>query len=232
MPRPRRTVGLVLAGVVLASGCATADGDGNGETSSPSTSVAAGDRSAFETSPGPSGSREVASTSSTGEVRMPPRSNSVVREAGSDPQSVVDVEVGEVISSYAGEVVDEGTLLTLDEPILFDFDSAELRRSAAGALQEIAAVLEHYEDAPVTIRGHTDGRGTDAYNDQLSQDRADAVMEALRGYGVAEARMSAEGRGSREPVADETRGDGSDDPEARASNRRVEILIEGVEPPQ
>ena len=190
-----------------------------------------GDRSHFEVVPGPGGATTVASHSRQGEAHASPRSNSVVREAGGDPQSLVEVEVGEVIESFAGEVIAEGTLLTLDEPILFEYDSAELRRSAAAALQEIAAVLAHYEDAPVQVIGHTDGRGSDAYNAELSQDRADAVVEALVGYGIDAGRLSAEGRGSDDPVAEEETSDGSDDPEGRAANRRVELLIEGVEPP-
>jgi outer membrane protein OmpA-like peptidoglycan-associated protein len=228
-----RRVGAGLVVLTVLAGCSSAD-DASGrapdETASPTgAGPAGGDRSEFETVVGPVGSRDVASRSVTGDVPPSPRTTSVTREAGSDPQSVVDVEVGEVISSYAGEVVDEGTLLTLDEPILFAFDSAELRRSAAAALQEIAAVLDHYGDAAIQVIGHTDSRGTDDYNDRLSQERAEAVASALTSYGVAEERLTADGRGSRDPVAEES---GADDDEARAANRRVEILIEGVEPPQ
>jgi outer membrane protein OmpA-like peptidoglycan-associated protein len=224
---------VIAVAATLLVGCTSGDDDASGEATADgaASSTASGDRSAFEVLSGPVGTREVASGSTSGEVRQPPRSTSVVREAGADPQSIVDVEVGEVISTYGGEVVDAGTLLTLDEPILFDFDSAELRPSAAAALQEIVGVLDFYEDAPVLVIGHTDGRGTDDYNDRLSQERADAVAEALVGYGLDDGRLEAEGRGSRDPVADETGADGNDDPEARAANLRVEILIEGVEPP-
>jgi outer membrane protein OmpA-like peptidoglycan-associated protein len=223
---------VIAATAALLVGCTSGDGasdEATADGAGPST--ASGDRSAFEVLSGPTGTREVASGSTPGEVRQPPRSTSVVREAGTDPQSIVEVEVGEVISTYGGEVVDAGTLLTLDEPILFDFDSAELRPSAAAALQEIVGVLDFYEDAPVLVIGHTDGRGSDDYNDRLSQERADAVAEALVEYGLDAGRLEAEGRGSGDPVADETGADGDDDPEARAANRRVEILIEGVEPP-
>jgi outer membrane protein OmpA-like peptidoglycan-associated protein len=141
------------------------------------------------------------------------------------PRSVVDIRVAEIIIEFDGEVTDEGTLLTLEEPILFDFDSDRLKPEAREALDDIAEVLAYYPDAPVQVLGHTDDQGSADYNLGLSQRRADAVAQALTERGIPADRLTAEGRGLTEPVAS------NDDEEGRAHNRRVEVLIEGVEPP-
>jgi outer membrane protein OmpA-like peptidoglycan-associated protein len=141
------------------------------------------------------------------------------------PRSVVDIRVAEIIIEFDGEVTDEGTLLTLEEPILFDFDSDRLKAEAREALDDIAEVLAYYPDAPVQVLGHTDDQGSADYNLGLSQRRADAVTQALTERGIPADRLSADGRGLTEPVAS------NDDEEGRAQNRRVEVLIEGVEPP-
>jgi outer membrane protein OmpA-like peptidoglycan-associated protein len=141
------------------------------------------------------------------------------------PRSVVDIRVAEIIIEFDGEVTDEGTLLTLEEPILFDFDSDRLKPEAREALDDIAEVLAYYPDAPVQVLGHTDDQGSADYNLGLSQRRADAVAQALTQRGIPADRLTAEGRGLTEPVASNGTEDG------RAANRRVEVLIEGVEPP-
>jgi outer membrane protein OmpA-like peptidoglycan-associated protein len=76
------------------------------------------------------------------------------------------------------------------------------------------------------VEGHTDAKGTDAYNDRLSQRRARSVRDWLvREAGVAPTRIGTLGFGERRPVAPNERPDGSDDPEGRQRNRRVEILV-------
>ncbi|WP_169786886.1 OmpA family protein [Nitriliruptor alkaliphilus] len=160
-----------------------------------------------------------------------PPTTVTVREPDAAPVTSVEIRVGEVIESFAGETTSEGTMLTLEETILFDFDSAELRDGADGALDDLVEVLEYYDAAPVEIGGHTDGLGSDEYNDQLSLERAEAVVQGLVDRGVPASRLTAQGYGSRQPVAEEELGDGSDDPDGRAANRRVEVLIVGVEPP-
>lgn len=104
-----------------------------------------------------------------------------------------------------------------DEP-RFGVYSAELDpRSQAvllSAFERIAAVQER----TVLLRGHTDQRGDERNNDQLSLQRASAAREFLVSAGVPRTRIAIEGAGARQPV------DSADTPEARARNRRVEIL--------
>jgi outer membrane protein OmpA-like peptidoglycan-associated protein len=147
------------------------------------------------------------------------------RETLETPRTEAEIRVGEIILEFEGQVTDDGTVLTIEEPILFDFDSAVLRPGAGDALDDIAEVLAFYPDAPVQVLGHTDDVGSDAYNLDLSQRRADAVTDALVDRGVSSDRMTSEGRGLREPVAS------NDTDQGRAQNRRVEVLIVGVEPP-
>jgi outer membrane protein OmpA-like peptidoglycan-associated protein len=171
-----------------------------------------------------SGDPEASDASDEVEERERPRS-SVSTEAVDAPQSAAEIRVGEIIVEFDGQVVDEGTLLTLEEPILFDFGSDELRSSAGDALDDIAEVLVFYDGAPVQVIGHTDDVGSAEFNLDLSERRAAAVTDGLTGRGIDASRITSTGRGLTEPVAT------NDTDEGRAQNRRVEVLIVGVEPP-
>jgi len=124
---------------------------------------------------------------------------------------------------------DERQSIVIDLPadVLFDFDKADLRPDAQPSLARAAELLHSYPTAPVRVRGHTDAKGSDAYNEALSIRRAEAVAAALARSAGRE-RISAQGLGEREPVAPNVRPDGSDDPEGRQRNRRVEIVIEAL----
>lgn len=115
-------------------------------------------------------------------------------------------------------------VVDLPADVLFDFDKAELRPDAEPALARAAELLQGYPEAPVRVRGHTDARGSDAYNDALSLRRAQRVAERLEAA-TAGRRLDTEGLGRREPVAPNTTPDGADDPAGRQKNRRVEIVI-------
>ena len=128
-----------------------------------------------------------------------------------------NVEEAETTESSGGESV-----ITLATDILFAFDSAELSSEAEERIAEIAEELP--SGADVTVAGHTDAKGEDAYNQTLSEERADAVAEVLAAA-AGELQIEAEGFGESEPVA--SNGTASDDdPEGRAENRRVEIRYE------
>ena len=102
--------------------------------------------------------------------------------------------------------------------IYFDFDSAGLRAESGPALQEIADALQHNSAWNLTIEGHTDNIGGDAYNMELSSRRAEAVKQALVGrYSIPAGRLSSAGFGMSRPKAS------NDTVEGRALNRRVEL---------
>ena len=117
--------------------------------------------------------------------------------------------------------------VTFAADVLFDFDKSDLRAEADATLGKAATVLAAYPGAKVTISGHTDSKGDGAYNQALSERRAQSVTAWLRAHGgKAPATFVVRGAGEREPVAPNTRSDGSDDPAARQKNRRVEILVQ------
>ena len=105
----------------------------------------------------------------------------------------------------------------------FDFDKATIRPDAEPALTRAAELLKSYPQAQVSIGGHTDAKGDDAYNEGLSLRRARAVAARLQRE--AGRTLGAEGFGERRPVAPNVKPDGSDDPDGRQKNRRVEIRI-------
>lgn len=118
----------------------------------------------------------------------------------------------------------DGTIVVdLPADILFDFDKATIRPDAEPALTKAAEVLKSYPTAQVTIGGHTDAKGEDAYNDALSLRRAKAVADRLAG--PAGRALASEGFGEKQPVAPNAHPDGGDDPDGRQKNRRVEIRI-------
>ena len=116
--------------------------------------------------------------------------------------------------------------IDLAADVLFDFDKAEIRPAAADSLKKAAAIIREKARGPVRIDGYTDAKGSDAYNRSLSQRRADAVRKWLvEKEGLKGISFQAAGHGAKDPVAANTKPDGSDDPEGRQKNRRVEIVI-------
>ncbi len=109
--------------------------------------------------------------------------------------------------------------VTFKSDVLFAVNSSALKPGSYDELNRVAKVLNQYPQTTITIAGHTDSTGTDAYNKTLSERRADAVKNALVGMGVNPARMTAVGYGKSRPVAD------NDTEAGRQMNRRVEILI-------
>jgi outer membrane protein OmpA-like peptidoglycan-associated protein len=113
-----------------------------------------------------------------------------------------------------------GLVLTLGD-VLFDTGRAELNPGAGRKLDQLAQFLNDHKDRRVQIDGFTDSVGTDAYNEDLSQRRADAVKSALMFRGVDASRISTEGYGKAYPVAN------NNDSGGRQLNRRVEVVIGG-----
>jgi adhesin transport system outer membrane protein len=109
--------------------------------------------------------------------------------------------------------------ITLSADAYFDFDKAILKPEGKSRLNEFTQQLKGREQDMLLTVGHTDSIGTDAYNDRLSLARAQSVRDYLVSVGIAAQRIKIEGRGEREPVADNKTAEG------RAKNRRVEIKV-------
>lgn len=111
--------------------------------------------------------------------------------------------------------------LKLDIPsdVSFATNRSDISPSFAPILNQFATSLNQNPVTTVTIIGHTDSTGSDAINNPLSMDRANSARDYLVSRGVARTRIATEGRGSREPIADNS------NPSTRAKNRRVEIYV-------
>nr|WP_303770151.1 OmpA family protein [Actinomyces oris] len=117
-----------------------------------------------------------------------------------------------------------GTVITLEDSVLFDFGSSDLRGEASTTLTNLATVLKDSKAPKVQVQGHTDSVSDDAFNQKLSEQRAQAVSSALKSDGVA-ADLEAVGYGETKPVAPNENPDGSDNPGGRRLNRRVEVFV-------
>ena len=109
--------------------------------------------------------------------------------------------------------------------ILFDFDKADIRAVAEPTLAQVAKMIASYSKATVLIEGYTDAKGSDSYNAKLSDRRAVSVKNWFSKHGVTANSMRTHGWGAAKPVAPNKKPDGSDDPDGRQKNRRVEITI-------
>ncbi len=116
-----------------------------------------------------------------------------------------------------------GTRITIDDSVLFDFNKDSLRPAAKDTMAKLAVVFADLKIARATISGHTDAIGTDEYNQDLSERRANSVKQALLALKVTTA-LDAIGYGETKPVAP-NRLNGKDNPAGRQANRRVEIFI-------
>jgi len=130
------------------------------------------------------------------------------------------------ISGFAMRQTETQTIVELASDVLFAFDSARLTAEAEAALRRTAELAAQAGSGRITVVGHTDAVGEDAYNLALSRRRAEAVAQWLAASGGVPAdRLRAEGRGEAEPAAPNATTDGQDDPEGRARNRRVVVAI-------
>jgi outer membrane protein OmpA-like peptidoglycan-associated protein len=116
--------------------------------------------------------------------------------------------------------------IELAADVLFDFDKAEILPKAQSALEQAAAFIRDKARGAVRIEGHTDAKGSDAYNQKLSERRALAVKAWLADKeGLRNAQFLTQGFGARKPKAPNQTPDGADDPQGRQQNRRVEIVF-------
>ena len=141
----------------------------------------------------------------------------------------MDRQIKELKEQTSGSGVDvseigdgQAILVNLPDGVTFAVDSTTITPSFQATLDKIANSLVQYPNSLVDVMGHTDSTGSDAYNEDLSKRRADAVADYLAMRGVSRARLATIGYGERYPVADNSTEEG------RARNRRVEIKITPV----
>jgi tetratricopeptide (TPR) repeat protein len=109
--------------------------------------------------------------------------------------------------------------------VYFDFDKSNIRKGAADTLDMVFKTLEENPEMIVEVLGHTDAKGSDSYNNKLSDQRASASIAYLKNKGIVVDRLQPKGLGESEPAAENEKSDGSDNPEGRQLNRRVEFKI-------
>lgn len=119
------------------------------------------------------------------------------------------------------DVVRNGDNITLNMPgnVTFAFDKADIQPQFQPVLDNVASTLQQYNQTVIEVAGHTDSVGSDQYNQQLSQRRAEAVANYLGSRGIMRDRMITVGAGETRPIAT------NDTEEGRAANRRVEITL-------
>jgi len=136
------------------------------------------------------------------------------------------VEIGGRVEEL--QIRESATEITIDlaADVLFDFDKADILPKAEETLTKAAELIRERAKGVVRIEGHTDSKGNDAYNLRLSQRRADSVRNWFVQQGkLSNVQFQTAGRGEQQPVAPNEKTDGSDDPEGRQKNRRVQIVI-------
>lgn len=128
-------------------------------------------------------------------------------------------ELDEELENADVERVGEGIKVTFDSGILFDFDSDGLRQAARSNLSEFAESMKEFEETNILVVGHTDAKGSEEYNQRLSDRRAESATEFLVEQDMRADRITSVGRGETEPVAS------NETEEGRQQNRRVEVAI-------
>ncbi|HHI5409654.1 TPA: OmpA family protein [Vibrio metoecus] len=136
----------------------------------------------------------------------------VVEQRPAEPAPVAEpvVEKVAVTKTFTFQHLDSSTFATA---------SAELKPATVKKLDKIVGYLNQYPQAKVEVVGHTDSTGSDAYNQKLSERRAQAVAKALEAQGIDASRISAKGLGESSPIASNATAEG------REKNRRVELVI-------
>ena len=208
-----------LAAAVLVAGCASSGPSGGGETQRSSTATGTGIGAAVGAVAG----------ALSGDGSSSRRDRAVIgaavgAAAGAGIGAYMDRQEQQLRENLQGSRVEvdrrgDDILLNMPSGVTFGFDSAELTSEARSALNEVANVVSQYTDTRVNIAGHTDNTGDDAYNQRLSERRAQAVGSYLGQNGVSSARLNTRGYGESQPVAS------NDTEQGRSQNRRVEITL-------
>ncbi len=136
--------------------------------------------------------------------------NSMDKQAEEIKKTVPDAKV---------ERVGEGIVVEFNSNVLFGFDKSLLAMDAKANLDKLVTVLDQYNETNIELQGHTDSKGSESYNQNLSEERAQTVFGYLDAKGIKSNRMTTKGFGETAPKYDNGTTDG------RSQNRRVEFLI-------
>ncbi len=128
-------------------------------------------------------------------------------------------EIMKTVPDAKVERVGEGIIVEFNSNVLFGFDESTLSAEARTSLDKLIKVLDAYPDTDIEIQGHTDSKGSIAYNQALSERRAAVVSGYLEGQGTAASRLTIKGYGETTPKYENNTAEG------RTENRRVEFLI-------
>lgn len=128
-------------------------------------------------------------------------------------------EIKKEVPNATVERVGEGIAVEFESKILFDYDKSLLKTEVKNSLNDLVVILKKYPDTDIEIQGHTDNAGAEAYNEALSQRRANSVMIYLIDRGIANSRLNPKSFGEAYPKYSNATEDG------KSKNRRVEFLI-------
>jgi len=138
----------------------------------------------------------------------------------------LSVEIEKVLNDLGAKKVGQKIQVSLSGDVLFDFNKWDIKPAAEKTLRKLVKAIKGLKVKEVLIEGHTDSKGSEEYNLALSQRRADSVKAWLiEEGGLKGITIITKGYGESKPVAPNTKPDGSDNPEGRAKNRRVEIYV-------
>jgi outer membrane protein OmpA-like peptidoglycan-associated protein len=146
--------------------------------------------------------------------------------AGGAVGNYLDKQARELEKVAETKRTENGILLNLRSELLFETDSAILTDQAVSQISSIGDILAKYPEDKIRIEGHTDSRGSESYNEELSMRRADAVARVLRSRGVQPQQMLTLGLGETRPVAP------NETVAGRSANRRVQLHISVPEAPR
>jgi outer membrane protein OmpA-like peptidoglycan-associated protein len=211
---------LSLAGITMLNGCTTYDAY-TGEEKTSNTAIGAGIGA---------GTALVVSYLANKDKDSGERNRRLLRDAGIG--AIVGGGVGYYMDSQEAKlrkqlrgtgvsVVRDGDNINLVMPgnVTFPSDGRQLKTDFYEVLDSVALVLEEFEKTIIVVAGYTDSQGSDAYNQQLSEDRARAVANYLMSKKITAARFETVGFGEKNPIADNATAEG------RALNRRVELTL-------
>ena len=132
-------------------------------------------------------------------------------------------EIAKTVPDAKVERVGEGIIVEFNSNVLFGFDKTNLSADAKTSLDKLVKVLGSYPDTNIEVQGHTDSKGSESYNQTLSENRAVVVSGYLKDNAIVSNRVTIKGFGESVPKYDNETADG------RTQNRRVEFLISANE---